>query len=85
MKKRKLVKGEPWQGKGRKEDKNKVLVAPCGCKFRCEPWYWGARSKTKEKGELTFKKKEPTGYFWFRIEDCEKLKAFVKKAIEDSR
>ena len=36
----KYVKGEPWQGKGRKADLNKVLTAPCGCEFTCGHFHW---------------------------------------------
>jgi len=84
MKRRALVKGEPWQGRGTEYDKGKELTAPCGCQFRCEPWFWGSRSRTKKKGQIGFEKKKPTGYYWFRVKDCEEHKEMARKGIEES-
>jgi len=76
-----------WEGKGTKADKGRQIVGPCGCVFRCDPWFWGSRVKTIEKGDWSrgsMKKREPTGYFWFRIKDCEKHKKMQLDALRAS-
>jgi len=67
---------KPWQGRGSKAEEGKELTAPCGCTFRCEPFYWGSNVKKIVHGRVV--KPKPSGYFWFRIKDCPKVKALDK-------
>lgn len=65
-----------------KKEVGNEITADCGCVFRCEPFYWGRIWESDKFGVM--RKKEPTAYYYFRIEDCDELKRIVRVAIEEA-